>query len=309
MSTGVASGGGVGVAEGAGPEVVAVVEFVEGPSSLVLEPVVVTAEGSEVVDGGGPLVGVSDAVVDVAVDRRHAAAGEDADRVGGDDVAPLGRSGASSGDVGEDRVTKVGDGRGPCGVEVGVGHRAGEVGCDRTVSGEVAGMVVEFGEGGELDGQVDVDPGSGVGGVAAEQVDGDVGSELVDGSGLSGAAEAVGDSVDVSGGSDGAFWGEVSDREVSGAVDGRFGHHAPILDGVFVSLDGVFGIDLEAQSAEPFPELSGGQPPRLCDDCIGDRSGGVVGEVGERVDDDASSRLVDVTEPQRRQHPGESVAE
>ena len=67
----------MGVAEWAGPLVVAVVESLEVPVGLVFEAVVVPAERREVVFAGGASVCPGLAVVDVAVDGGHAAAGED----------------------------------------------------------------------------------------------------------------------------------------------------------------------------------------------------------------------------------------
>ena len=66
------------MAESAGPLVVAVGEGSVGPSVLVADALVVTAERAEVGFGSGSTVGVSHPVVEVAADGGHAAAGEDA---------------------------------------------------------------------------------------------------------------------------------------------------------------------------------------------------------------------------------------
>jgi hypothetical protein len=92
----------VGVAEAAGPLVVAVGEWLVGPSVLVSDVVVVPAEWAEVGFGGGSSVCPGGAVVEVAADCGYAAAGEDTGRVACFDVASLCGGGAASGDVGVD---------------------------------------------------------------------------------------------------------------------------------------------------------------------------------------------------------------
>jgi len=66
------------VAEGAGPQVIAVPERTVGPATKVPVAVVVAAEGSEVLAAGGPASGPGDAVVEIAVGGGHTAAREHA---------------------------------------------------------------------------------------------------------------------------------------------------------------------------------------------------------------------------------------
>ena len=184
------------VAERAGPLVVAVVEPFEVPAVVVFESVVVAAEGCEVVSCRGSVVGPCGAVVEVAVDRRHAASGEDTGEVGGGDLTLLACGGSAAGDAGGDRMSAVGvgDGPSPGRALLPLADLSGEVGDDRSVAGEVTGLICETGEGGEVDGEMHRPVWSRggllVGGVlAGEEVEGDVGAELVDAAGFVGVAE------------------------------------------------------------------------------------------------------------------------
>ena len=168
--------------------VVAVREPFECPTHLVFEPVIVSAERREVVLEGWAEPGPWCAVVDVAVDRRHAAAREHAGRISSDDVAELLGGGSTSGDTRFDRLAAVGVDHGPAPgrVTLTASDLAGEVGDDRPVSVEIAWMICEPGEGGEVDGEMHRTVLSRsrpfVGGrVAFQEVEGDVGTELVDG--------------------------------------------------------------------------------------------------------------------------------
>ena len=131
----------------------AVGEGCVGPSVLVADAVVVAAEWSEVVLCGWAAVFPGGAVVEVASDGGHAAAGEDTRRVACFDgcVVVLWWGG-----VGWCRWWGlagfgVGDGVAPLGVGFVVGARSGDVGDDGSVAGEVAGVVVGLCEGVEVD--------------------------------------------------------------------------------------------------------------------------------------------------------------
>ena len=166
--------GGVGVAEGAGPLVVAAGEGLVGPSVVVVDVVVVAAEWSEVGDVGGSALGVGGAVVEVAVGGGAAASGEGTGAVSGFDVAALRRGGSPAGGaVGDDLSgVGVGDGVTPFGVVLVVGDLAGDVGDDRSVAGELSGMFNKPGQRVEIDMEVDHAAAAGLGGVvgAVEEV-------------------------------------------------------------------------------------------------------------------------------------------
>jgi hypothetical protein len=121
-------------------------------------------------------------------------------------------------------------------------------------------VVVETGQGGQVDFDVDQSSTS-VGGVGSqEEVAGDVGSQLV--VGASGAVFFVQrDHVGVDpasfrfGGGD----GNVVQVEVCGAVDGGFVPQFSCLHRMLVTLPGLFGVGVDTESSDPGPELSGGR--------------------------------------------------
>ena len=149
---------------------------------------VVSAEWCEFVGPGVTGLRIWFAVVEVTVAGcGHAASGGDTGPVSGLDVALLAGFGASSGGsvVDDHSGVGVGDGVPPFGLLLVFGDLAGDVGYDWPVSGEFSGVVVEFGEGGEVN--MDVD-GSFPGPVGisspAEEVEGYVVAELVEGPGF-----------------------------------------------------------------------------------------------------------------------------
>ncbi len=160
---------------------------------------------------------VGEAVVEVAVGGGHATAGEHTVGVVGLDFSALAGGGASSGDAVVDDLAGVGvgDGVAPFGSGLLLGDLAGDVGDDGPVAGEFSGVVVELGEGGEVD--VDVDYSGTAGGLvgAVEEVEEDVGAELVHAAGFGFGSEALGELIDTPGdGGDPVGW-EIEPQEVS----------------------------------------------------------------------------------------------
>jgi hypothetical protein len=154
--------------------------------------VVVAAEWCEFVGPGVTGLRIWFAVIEITVGCGHPASGGDTGPVSGMDVALLAGFGSSSGGsvVDDHSGVGVGDGVPPFGLLLVFGDLAGDVGDDWSVSGEVSGVVVEFGEGGEVNADVD---GAFLGPVgvptSAEEVEGYVGAELVEGSGFVGCFE------------------------------------------------------------------------------------------------------------------------
>ena len=134
---------GVTVAKAGGPLVVPVVEAAVGPSAFVFDPMVVAAGGRQIVGVGRAAVGVVDGVVEVTVDGGHATADKYTGGVAGLDGALLAGSGTSAGDADSNRLTGfgVGDGELPL-AGLRFGRLVGDVGDDRSVSGQVTGSVV-----------------------------------------------------------------------------------------------------------------------------------------------------------------------
>jgi hypothetical protein len=134
-------------------------------------------------------------MVEVAVGGGYATAGEDAGGVACFDLSSLGSGGSAAGGAVVEGLAGVGvgDGPPPGGVVLLLGDLAGDVGDDRTEPGQFPRMLGEFGEGGEVDVEVDAASAAAAGLlVAVEEVDEDVGAELVDGAVFSTVAEAFG---------------------------------------------------------------------------------------------------------------------
>ena len=113
-----------------------------GPSVAVSDLMVVAAEGGEVVEAGRSTLGPGGLVVEVAVDGGHSTAREDAGRVAGLDVAGLSDAGTPAGGAVVDHLAVLGDGESPFGLLVLLFcDLAGDVGDDRSVSGQFAGVL------------------------------------------------------------------------------------------------------------------------------------------------------------------------
>ena len=189
-----------------------------------------------------------------------------------------------------------------------VGDLAGDVGDDRAVSAQIARMLCETGEGVEIDADVDAAAGA-VGSLSGEEVEVDVGTQLVHGARLPGGVERAGKPVDaVHRRGDAVGW-KVEAQQVGGSRFGRFADDAPFLEAGFVAVLGVVGVGVDAQSAEAGAELAGGEPGRFLDDAVHHRVERVVRQVGGGVGDDPGPTDVDVAARQQVPYAGETVAE
>ncbi len=137
--------------------VVAVGEGLVVPVGLVADFVVVAAEGGEVGWFGGSPLAIGDLVVEVGVGGGHATAGEYAVGIGGFDLATVAGGGASAGDAVVDDLAGFGisHSEAPLAFVLLLGDLAGDVGDYGPVAGEFSGVVVELGEGGEVDVNID----------------------------------------------------------------------------------------------------------------------------------------------------------
>lgn len=119
-------------------------------------------------------------VVEGTVAGRISAAGEAAYRVNCLHELRKGGFGSSiGGDDVDDVAVVVGDKHPPLGFVLVVGDLKGDIGDDRCHAGDLDRLLVEPGQGGEVDADVDQSPPL-VGGVGSEKkIDGDVGAQLV----------------------------------------------------------------------------------------------------------------------------------
>ena len=131
-----------------------------GPAGSVSDLVVVAAERGEVFDIRGSAFFPGDAMVEVAVGGRHPTTGENTGAVAGFDLASLAGIGPAAGDAIGDDLSGFGmcDSPPPFGSLLLFCDLAGEVGDDRSVSGEFAGVVGEPGQGFQVDLEVDGSP-------------------------------------------------------------------------------------------------------------------------------------------------------
>jgi len=143
--------------EAACPLMVTVGEGLMFPTMSVSYDMVVAAEGYELVGGGGSAFCPRDSVVEVAVGGWHPTAREDAILVAAFDVPPLSTGGSPASDAVMDDLAglRMGDGPSPLGVLLLLGDLAGNVGDDRSISGQLAWIVDEPGQGLQVDMDVD----------------------------------------------------------------------------------------------------------------------------------------------------------
>jgi hypothetical protein len=182
------------MSEPAGPLVVTVGQGLVRPTGSVSDLVIVATERNKIVDAGWSAVGRLNSVVEVTVDGRHSTTRKNAGGVAAFDVPALSGGGSPAGDAVVDGLAalRMSDGPSPLGVLLLLNNLAGDVGDDRSVSGQLARVVSEPGQGFQVDLDVDHTFASvALMGVTLEQVQEDVGSELVEGARLAGSPEAL----------------------------------------------------------------------------------------------------------------------
>ena len=199
----------------------------------------------------------------------------------------------------------------PAGAQLTVHDESGKPAVGVTVTVKRSawfGVIGESGEGDEIDANVDGST-SPVGGGAAEQIEIDVGPELVHAAVLAALAQALGETVDVLSGDDGPVGWKVEGAEVGGAVSGGFDDDSAIGDSLLVAAQRVVRVDGDGEFADSGSQLSGRQMGRVADDPIRDGPCGVVVEMGCLPDDGAGSALVDQTGRQGVSNPWEAIAQ
>ena len=139
-------------------------------------------------------------MVEVRLAGGHPTAGEDTGVGDGFDLTSLTGGGSASGGADVDYLTVlVGDGGPPFRFLLLFCDLAGDVGDDRPPSGDLCRVVVESGQGGEID--PDIDDASGLGCLVrlppVEEGEKDVGPDLVDAAGVVGGFGGSGEPVDL----------------------------------------------------------------------------------------------------------------
>ncbi len=230
--------------------------------------------------------------------------------VAGGDEASHRRGGAAGGaDLAEPARVRIGDDVPPFEAWGRQGELASQVGHDGPVAAEVAGEVVEADEGGNVDPQLDETgclPTSAVV-RTRQQLDEEVGPQLVHRPGIAGTAEPAGEAGQVRPDGRRVASRQVDADAVGGAV--RVGVHldAPPLHGRLVPLDGSGGIQREHQAPHPPLDLGGGAVGCPIEHGVDEVMGGVRVEMGRLVDQHPGAHGVDAPRRQRSPHRGQPV--
>ncbi len=132
---------------------------------------------------------------------------------------------------------------------------------------------------------------------AAQQVEGDIGPQLIDAASLALRAERTGDPIDVSEGGRRSARVEVGDHQVGGSVHGRFEQDLPPRDRSLMSGRCLLRIGVDGHPPQVTAELSRGQPTGHGEQLRHDGLGRPLGEVGDAVHDHRSTSPVDLTAP------------
>ena len=140
-------------------------------------------------------------MIDVAVTRRHPAAREHAGPTPRFDVTPLRRGRSAACGARAERLARlgIGDGVAPFGVRLLVGNLTGDVGDNGSESVEVSGVVSKAGQCVEVCSQMYYSSRALRVVSALEEVEIDIGSQLVHGACLAVTAERSSDPIDAAG--------------------------------------------------------------------------------------------------------------
>ena len=95
---------------------------------------------------------------------------------------------------------------------------------------------------------------------------------------------------------------------MGGAIGGGFGDHSTLLHRLLVAASGGIRVRLDAQSAEPFAQLTGRECRCVLDHLIHDPAGSGLVEVGGGAQDDAGAGPIDRPAVQGFPDPGEATA-
>jgi len=130
--------------------------------------------------------------------------------------------------------------------------------------GDLPGVFGEAGEGGQVDDDVDYCPVPPLGQIlAVEQVEEDVGSDLVHGPGITNGFELSGVPVDLFHDRSGLSGWKMGSVQVVGPIRIRFRSQLPFLQPVLIPFPGCVGVDGDGETSDPGRQLTGGLARRL----------------------------------------------
>jgi len=133
--------------------VVAAGEWLVFPSGLMSDPMVMSADGDEMVDPGGSAFRPEDAMVEATVGGGHPTSREQTSPVPGLDLAALGGRRPPAGGAVADGETsaRIGQSPPPLRTVVAFGYLPCDVGDDRSIPGQPAGSLRQTGQGLHVD--------------------------------------------------------------------------------------------------------------------------------------------------------------
>ena len=139
---------------------------------------------------------------------------------------------------------------------------------------------------------------------SVEQIEENVGPDLIHGSGIVCDLGCLGEPIDATHGGIGARGREIQSKEIGGARIGRFGCHPSLRETLLVAVTGGVRIDSDDQSLDAGPELSGGLAVCSLQGCVRHfpRRGPI--QVTGLVDDHPGLGQIDPSLMQSNPNPG-----
>lgn len=297
------------MAEGAGPVDFAVRQDLVSPSGLVTDPKVVATKRREILDGGGTAIHPLDSVVEIALGGRDPTAREHTGGAGHLDETPLLCRGPSPRDAGDDRPSRSGidHGAAPIGIGLTIGNITGNLANDRTVSGEVAGVVVELRERLEIDADIG-GRALPTGSFPTQAVDVHVCPQLLHRPVLAVGTRARRNLVDAPLGCHDAVRIEIEAEQVRRAVGQGFVDQSTLIVSAKKSVSDLIRIDLDAELTDSGSKIARCQAVGVVDDPVHKMAGVGPVEVDRFADQDRRSATIDAATQQGIPHPTEALS-
>ncbi len=229
---------------------------------------------------------------------------------GGDEPPHPGRGTARGGaDLAEPARVRIGDHVAPLDVRGRQGELASQVGDHGPVAAEVARELVQADQGGDVDPQLH-EPGCLVTTIAAlarEQVDEQVGAQLVHAAGIAGATQVPSQSGEIRADGRHPVRRQIHTEQVRGPVRVGICLDPAVLHCRLVPLDGGLGLQLEGQAPDASLDLGGGAVGGPTEHGVDEVTGGVRIEMGRLVDQHPGPDGIDAPRRQRFPHGRQPV--
>jgi hypothetical protein len=143
--------------------------------------------------------------------------------------------------------------------------------------------------------------------LAVEEVEEDIGADLIHRPGLVFGVKTAGEVVDPAGGRGDPVWGQVETEKVAGPIAGGLGDQAAIFDCLLVAFLGAVGVGFDHFTLQAGFQLTGGQPARGLDDSFHHPTRDRIGEVGGGAADRLGPTQIDSPVGEGFPDPGEAA--